>query len=194
MSDQLTVLGIGGSLSAHSRTGVLLRTALVEARGQGMRPRVYDLRKYRLPLFEPDLDADLPATAKLLLSEARAADALVFASPAYHGTISGAFKNALDYLQLLAGDDPPWLSGKAIALMSVCTGYGAGGQVITAMDHACRALRAVSVPTIVVAAEEAFGRDGEFSTGGLAARITRMIGELRRYAGATASSALAGTP
>jgi FMN reductase len=189
MPEPLTVLGLGGGLGARSRTGLLLRAALLRAREQGLRPRLYDVRKQRLPLYEPDWDVELPAPAKLLLSEARAADALILASPVYHGTVSGAFKNAVDYLQLLAEDDPPWLSGKAIGLLSVCTGTGAGMQAITAMDHMCRALRAISVPTVVVATENSFGTGNTVDVR-LASRLGRMIGELRTYA--TASRELVG--
>jgi len=37
----------------------------------------------------------------------READAMLWATPTYHGTMSGALKNALDYMQLLAKDPAP---------------------------------------------------------------------------------------
>ncbi|HKT19333.1 MAG TPA: NAD(P)H-dependent oxidoreductase [Stellaceae bacterium] len=32
-------------------------------------------------------------------------------TPAYHYSISGSFKNALDFVELLGEDDPPYLAG-----------------------------------------------------------------------------------
>ncbi|MFD7659306.1 NADPH-dependent FMN reductase [Actinosynnema sp. NPDC059797] len=191
---ELTVLGIGGSLGARSRTAALLRTALRHCRDHGMRPRLYDLNKHRLPLFEPTAEAGPPASAALLLSEVRAADAIVFASPTYHGTVSGALKNAIDYLQLLASDDPPWLSGKSVALMTASSGQGAGMQTITALDHACRAMRAVTVPTVVVATDEDFARTAALADDRFTARFERIVAELRRHAGTVRAEALVDAP
>jgi FMN reductase len=41
----------------------------------------------------------------------RGADALVFGSPGYHGTLSGLVKNALDYLEELGRDARPYVDG-----------------------------------------------------------------------------------
>ncbi|GIF05435.1 NADPH-dependent FMN reductase [Actinoplanes siamensis] len=182
MGEEVTVLGVGGSMRADSSTELLLRMALREARNQGMRVKLFPLRGHPLPLFDPGMLADPPPAARLLLKEVRAAQAIVFASPVYHGTVGGAFKNTIDYLQALADDDPPWLSGKAVGLLAVGSMAGAALQAITAMEHITRALRAVAMPTVVAvdSSEGAAWGDGGQAT--IAARLERMCGELRRYA------------
>ena len=40
----------------------------------------------------------------------------------YHGTVSGSFKNALDWLQLLSDSDPPYLTNKVVGLVSTAGG------------------------------------------------------------------------
>ena len=40
----------------------------------------------------------------------------------YHGTVSGSFKNALDWLQLLSDRDPPYLTNKVVGLVSTAGG------------------------------------------------------------------------
>jgi FMN reductase len=43
-----------------------------------------------------------------------ACDAMIWSSPTYHGSVSGSFKNALDWLILLAERDPPYLTNKPV--------------------------------------------------------------------------------
>jgi FMN reductase len=181
MNDQPTILGLGGSLAAGSRTELLLRSALREAKAQGMRPKLFGLAARPVPPLSPETVQNPPENVRLLLHTVRAADVLALAAPVYHGTIAGSFKNVIDYLDLLGGDDPPWLSGKAVGLMAVGATTAAGYQTVSAMDHFCRALRALTVPTVVVADSSFAGTDGVLP-GPLAERITRMCGELRRYA------------
>lgn len=51
-----------------------------------------------LPLFNPDLESDLPAPVRDLWREVEGADALLIASPEYAHGVSGVMKNALDWL------------------------------------------------------------------------------------------------
>jgi FMN reductase len=66
----------------------------------------------------------------------------------YHGTVSGAFKNALDWLQLLADRDPPYLTDKVIGLISTAGGVQ-GLQAVNTMEFVVRALRAWAVPMVL---------------------------------------------
>jgi NAD(P)H-dependent FMN reductase len=51
-----------------------------------------------LPAFDPDADhPPLPAPVQALRSEIAAADAVVFCTPEYAGTLPGSFKNLLDW-------------------------------------------------------------------------------------------------
>src|SRR5205814_9067278 len=51
-----------------------------------------------LPHFDPDADHDpLPASVAALRAQIARADAVVFCTPEYAGTLPGAFKNLLDW-------------------------------------------------------------------------------------------------
>ena len=54
-----------------------------------------------LPFYEQAGDADASAD---LVADVRRADAVVIGSPAYHGSLSGVVKNALDHLEALRDD------------------------------------------------------------------------------------------
>jgi NAD(P)H-dependent FMN reductase len=51
-----------------------------------------------LPLFNPDLETSLPSQVTAFHAAVAEADALLFASPEYAHGVSGAIKNALDWL------------------------------------------------------------------------------------------------
>ena len=77
----------------------------------------------------------------------------------YQGTISGAFKNALDWLHLLGRPDPPYLHDKVIGLISAAGGTQ-GLQAINTMEFSVRALRGWAVPYVVPIASAARVFDG----------------------------------
>ncbi|HZB35263.1 MAG TPA: NADPH-dependent FMN reductase [Gaiellaceae bacterium] len=104
------------------------------------------------------------------------ADGLIWSSPMYHGTISGAFKNALDWLELLAKRDPPYLSDKVVGLIG-SAGGAQGLQAVNTLEYAVRSLRAFAVPLVVpIAGGSAFDGDGKLVDERAAARL-RHLGE-----------------
>ena len=147
----LSVVGLGGSLRAGSTSRAALRTALEGAENAGAETLLLDLRELDLPLYNPDDDEPTEQAARLIES-CYAADALIWSSPLYQGTISGALKNALDWLHVLGGRDPPYLHDKVIGLVSAAGGTQ-GLQAINTMEFAVRALREWAVPYVVPIAD-----------------------------------------
>ena len=88
------------------------------------------------------------AAASVLIEACYSADGLLWSSPMYQGTISGALKNALDWLHPLGRRDPPFLHDKVIGLISAAGGTQ-GLQAINTMEFAVRALRGWAVPYVV---------------------------------------------
>src|SRR6476619_4977197 len=104
---------LGGSLREPSRTRAMLQVSLAFARERGVYAQLVDLRELELPMFLPDQTLeDYPiekqAAIAHLLEAYRRADAMIWACPTYHGTVSGVFKNALDFAELLADDARPY--------------------------------------------------------------------------------------
>jgi chromate reductase len=92
----LNVLALCGSLRKASINAALLRAAARLA-APDADIEVPDWLG-RLPLFDPDLEAELPLPVRTLHLAVAHADALVIASPEYAHGVSGAIKNTLDWL------------------------------------------------------------------------------------------------
>lgn len=103
MRTECRFLLISGSLRRNSTNTALLRTACAAAPA-GVEARLY-AGLQELPHFNPDDDGRvLPDPVAQLRADIRAADALVFSTPEYAGSLPGSFKNLLDWL---IGDDQP---------------------------------------------------------------------------------------
>ena len=115
----------------------------------GAETRLLDLRRLDLPMYDPaHEEPGGTASGKLVEAQAGAADGLIWSSPLYQGTISGAFKNALDWLHVLGRRDPPYLHDKVIGLVSAAGGTQ-GLQAINTMEFSVR------VPQLVGAVRRA---------------------------------------
>lgn len=140
------IIGFGGTLSQSSTTLLALRRTLDEAQRHGATVELLEAGDPVLPMFE--WGAEPNAAATVFADKFHQADALVWASPLYHGTVSGLFKNALDWLEILAERSPPYLTDKPVGLIGIAGGSHAL-QAITSMEQIVRSLRGWSVPLVV---------------------------------------------
>jgi chromate reductase, NAD(P)H dehydrogenase (quinone) len=92
----MRVLAISGSLRAASLNSALLRTAARVAPPDIVVSIFGGTRD--LPLFNPDLESQIPSAVAALHGEINLADALLIASPEYAHGVTGTIKNALDWL------------------------------------------------------------------------------------------------
>jgi FMN reductase len=169
------IVGLGGSLSARSASLAALKVALDAATELGAKTVLFDVRTMDLPMFRRGVDA--PLIAVELCEATFAASGMVWSSPLYHGTISGAFKNALDWLDLLSDRDPPFLTDKVIGLISTAGGVQAL-QAVNTMEFVVRALRGMAVPLVapVTRAYRAFDESGHVADEGIERQL-RALGQ-----------------
>src|SRR5690606_32176372 len=112
-----------------------LENALEGAREAGAEVVGFDVQTLALPVYTYGVST--PA-AEQLVTAVRGAQGMIWCSPLYHGSVSGAFKNTVDWLEMLAGEQPPYLSGKVIGLVATAGGDQAL-QAINAMENIVRA-------------------------------------------------------
>jgi chromate reductase len=92
----VTMVLISGSLRARSVNGAVVETA-AKLLPAGARAVVYR-RLADLTHFNPDEDRDpLPEPVAEMRELIRAADAVLFSTPEYAGSLPGSFKNLLDW-------------------------------------------------------------------------------------------------
>ncbi|HEY3944271.1 MAG TPA: NADPH-dependent FMN reductase, partial [Solirubrobacteraceae bacterium] len=109
MAHGLKVVGLGGSLRVGSHSRTALAVALEGAAAAGATVQLLDLRELGLPMYSPELEADVPPGVQAMIETSYEADGMLWSSPMYNGSVSGAFKNAIDWLHMLGSREPPYL-------------------------------------------------------------------------------------
>lgn len=153
-----TLLGISGSLRRASHNTMLLQSA-ADAFGDAR----YSLADIDLPLYNGDLEEaeGIPAKVQAMANAIVQADAVLIASPEYNKGISGAMKNALDWLSRVKGAP---LQGKPVAIMSASAGISGGARAQYALRLALVAFdaRVLNAPEVLVgASHQAFDAGGK---------------------------------
>ncbi|WP_163512405.1 NADPH-dependent FMN reductase [Fodinicola acaciae] len=156
------VLGIGGSTRPNSTSERALRVAIAAAEAGGLTAELIVGRSLMLPIYDTEATVRT-AEAAAFLSAVRRADALIVASPGYHGTMSGLMKNALDYVEDTRHDPRPYLDGIPVGCIAVAHGWQATVSTLTSIRTVVHALRGWPSPlgATVNAAAGVFAPDGE---------------------------------
>jgi FMN reductase len=169
------VAGIGGTVRARSTSEIALRVALEGAHAAGARIRMFSAAELQLPFYDPK-SPDRTEKARELIDTLRDADGVIVASPGYHGALSGMIKNALDYVEDMAGDPRVYLDGLPFGCIGVAHGSQAAVSVLTNLRSIAHALRAYPTPygAAVVAGPHIFA-DGTCIDAETTSRL-RLIG------------------
>jgi FMN reductase len=175
------VVGVGGSLRAESTSRTALQVALDGAAASGAEVELIWIRDLDLPLYTAGHVP--PATAHRFAATVHGCNALIWSSPTYHGSVSGSFKNAMDWLILLAEHDPPYLTGKPIGMVTTAGGVQ-GLQAINSMEFIARSLRGWSVPLVLPVPQswQTFDPDGHLKDEAVASQLRKLGAEVVRAA------------
>jgi len=119
----MRILAVSGSLRRESHNTQLLRAA-VAAAPEGVEVELWDGVR-DLPLYDQDLESGpLPEPVRRLREDWAAADAILFATPEYNGSVPGVLKNAVDWASRPKGGAA--LANKDVAVIGASTGqFGA---------------------------------------------------------------------
>lgn len=177
------IVGLGGSMRPGSATERALDIALAEAQAAGATVlRLGAGVLSALPLYGSDEAAGGQA-AQELLSALRRADGVILASPAYHGSLSGAVKNAIDYIEDLRGDARPYLDGVPVGLIATAAGWQATGPTLAALRAIVHALRGWPTPMgLGINTREARFENGQCLDGVIAGQLALIGRQVTEFA------------
>lgn len=140
------VVGVSGGVKAGSSTEQALEIALGGAQKMGARVELFGAEDImRLPLYLAEGWRKSPVAARLV-DLVQAADGLIIASPGYHGSISGAVKNAIDYIEETARDVRPYLTDVPVGLIGTAGGHQAAMGTLLTLRQIVHALRGWPTP------------------------------------------------
>jgi NAD(P)H-dependent FMN reductase len=176
----INVLGVAGSMRQDSYSTLGLRMVLEEAKKYYSESYLLELRDINLPLYDPsgpssnDLSFNNSNNVLEKITTAlKWADALVLASPDYHGSMSGTLKNFLDYF---------WedFAGKTFGY--IIASHEKGLTVADQMRTAVRQCYGWSMPyNISINGEKDFDSKGNLVNSALVKRIKMLARDLVTY-------------
>jgi chromate reductase len=171
----MRILAISGSLRAASHNTALLRAA-ADLAPTGVKVEIYeDLAG--LPPYNEEHDTDVPPhEVAALRDRIAAADAVLFATPEFNGTMPGQMKQVVDWASRPYGQGAALWGKPVVVIGASVTDYGA----IWAQDHLRKALgiagaRVLEVELPVSKAQERFDSDGVLTDLELRDRLEEIV-------------------
>jgi chromate reductase, NAD(P)H dehydrogenase (quinone) len=175
----MRILAVSGSLRADSYNTSLLRAA-ADAAPEGVEVELFDPSSLAaLPLYDQDLDSgDVPQSVERLRTAWASADAILFATPEYNGSIPGGLKNAVDWASRPRQEAA--LMNKTVAVVGASTGqFGAmWAQADLRKVLGTAGARVVGDELPVTRAHEKFDSSGRLLDGELFERLRLVLGTL----------------
>lgn len=183
MSKTPFIVGIGGTTRPGSSSEQALALALSHARKLGAETKLFGGAELQMPMYDP-ATANENENARKLIEALRRADGVIFASPCYHGGVSGLVKNAIDYTEEMRADARVYLDGRAVGAIGCGYGYQGPGVVVSQLRAIAHALRGWNAPlgVAVNSAVVKFGADG-CTDENIGKQIEIMAGQVVQFAG-----------
>ena len=176
----INVLGVAGSMRQDSYSTLGLRMVLEEAKKYYSESYLLELRDINLPLYDPSGPSSNDPSfnnsnnvLEKITTALKWADALVLASPDYHGSMSGTLKNFLDYF---------WedFAGKTFGY--IIASHEKGLTVADQMRTAIRQCYGWIMPyNISINGEKDFDSKGNLVNSALVKRIKMLARDLVTY-------------
>ena len=175
----MKIVGIAGSMNSNnSTTKQAVAIVLDAAKAAGADIEMIHLADWNLPIYDDREDATTyPEIVHRFVQKISEADGLVIGSPEYHGTITGALKNAIDFLE------GRHLRDKQVALIGVAGGSMGATNTVNTLQLIMRNLHAWPLPASpsIPSAYNAFTSEGKLKDERLQARMESLGQQLVQF-------------
>lgn len=182
MTNKPRIVGLGGTSRPGSTSERALRTCLARLEALGAQTEAFVGDALNLPLYGTQ---SAPHSAAAEMIEAlRHCDGVVISSPCYHGGMSGAVKNALDYAEDLRDDPRPYLDGRAVGIIVCAHGVQAIGTTLAGIRSTVHALRGWPTPlgAGIDASGPVFRPDGGCADAAVQGQLDLVAGQVWEFA------------
>lgn len=183
---KIKIVCLGGSMELRSSTLGILKYSAARLKELGAEVYVSDIRSLELPVFSyKKMKSIRNRRFTELLKRIKSADGFIFASPEYHGSVSSAFKNVIDYLEVLSAEKPPYLSLKPVGCISLGGAENAGYATLSGMISIVHNLRGIAAPNSLALGygSTLFGSKGRLKNDAVIKRLNRLAEEVFLLAG-----------
>jgi FMN reductase len=166
----LKILAVVGTLTRDSVLSAVVAQAVSQWQAAGCLVDVFDFQKEPLALFNPDVTRTQPGYAELK-ARVDAADVLLLATPDYHGSVSGALKNFLDYF---------WHEFAGKLFVTMVASHEKGLTVADQLRTVARQCYAWTLPYGVTFSQDDL-KQGQITSEALERRVRMMVRDSRVY-------------
>ena len=168
----LRVLGVGSSMRRDSFSTETLKIILDKVNKNGADTRLLNLYSNPLPMYTAEYNEKLDGI-KQAVEFVNWADAIVLATPDYHGSVAGSLKNFLDYF---------WAEFAGKIFGYLCSSHEKGLTVMDQMRTAIRQCYGWSLPYgISINSNQDFNTDREIINVQLLGRLENFARDLVVY-------------
>jgi NAD(P)H-dependent FMN reductase len=168
----LNVLGVGSSMRRDSFSTETLKIILNKVNKNGGETRLLNLYSNPLPMYTAEYNEKL-SEIKHAVELVNWADAIILATPDYHGSMAGSLKNFLDYF---------WAEFAGKTFGYLCSSHEKGLTVMDQMRTAIRQCYGWSLPYgISINSTQDFNTDREIINAQLLGRLESFARDLVVY-------------
>lgn len=166
------ILVIGGSPRKFGRTRAITQYAEEALKREGLAVRRLELAELELPMYDGTSEQETIISVSEWKRAAMEADGFFIASPDYHNGMSGALKNALDYL---GGEH---FRRKPTAIVSMSGGGKGGMTALINMRTVLRGLYALVIAEQTVVDKDQIDDLRTLADPGAVRRVDTVVHEL----------------
>jgi chromate reductase len=163
------ILCFAGSLRKDSFNKKLVKIAMEGAKQAGAEVTYIDLKEFPLAVYDGDVETEqgIPENALKLKELFLQHNALLIAAPEYNSSITGALKNAIDWVSRPLPDEKPLacFNGKVAGIMAASPGALGGLRGLVTVRSILENINVIVVPNQVAVpqAHKAFKEDGSLN-------------------------------